>query len=313
MNVALKRMSLALAISAACTAAQAEELTGTLAKVKRTGVFTLGVQTASVPFSYEDGKGSYQGYSVDLCLKAAAAVKAHLGLDNLQVNMRPVNALTRLDLIRSGEIDLSCDAPTNNAERGKLVSFLPTMYVASNRWVSKKSAGLHTLNDLRGKTVISAPGTTAMQIIRDLNERQKLGMKIIDAKSHSGAFEQVRTGEVDAYVMDDILLAGIVAVSESPKDYEISTQPLSVEPYGIIERRDDPAFKLVVDGALADIYRSGEGEQIYNKWFMSPIPPSGSNVNVPMSNALRAAFAHPTDSSDPSVYVDRSRAEQAAN
>lgn len=313
MNILFKRAGLALAVSAVCAAAQAEEPVGTLVKVKRTGVITLGVQTASIPFSYEDGKGSYQGYSVDLCLKAAAAVKAHLGLENLQVKMRPVNALTRIELIRSGEIDLSCDAPTNNIERGRLVSFLPTMYVASNRWVSKKTAGLHTLNDLRGKTVISAPGTTAMKIIHELNESNHLDLKIIDAKSHAGAFEQVRTGEVDAYVMDDILLAGIVAVSQSPEDYEISKQPLSIEPYGIIERRDDPAFKAVVDGALADIYRSGEGEQIYNKWFLSPIPPSGTNVNIPMSKALRAAFAHPTDSPDPDLYLERSRAEQAAN
>lgn len=310
MNGQWKKAGLACVIGAVCLGAQAEGLSRNLEKIKSSGVITLGVQTASVPFSYEDGHGSYHGYSVDLCLKAADAVKTYLGLDTLTVKMRPVNAMTRIDLVRNGEIDLSCDAPTNNAERGKLVSFLPTMYVASNRWVSKKVANLHTLDDLRGKRVTSAPGTTAMKLIRELNDTQHLNLTIIEAKSHPGAFEQVVNGEVDAYVMDDILLAGIVAVSQSPRDYEISTQALSVEPYGIIERRDDPAFKKVVDSALAQVYRSGEGEKIYNKWFLSPISPSGIVINVPMSPALREAFAHPTDSPDPALYA--SPATQAA-
>lgn len=311
MNGRWKKAGLACVIGALSLGAQAQGLSGNLEKIKSSAVITLGVQTASVPFSYEDGHGSYQGYSVDLCLKAADAVKTYLGLDTLTVKMRPVNAMTRIDLIRKGEIDLSCDAPTNNAERGKLVSFVPTMYVAYNRWVSKKAANLHTLDDLRGKRVTSAPGTTAMKLIRELNDTQHLGLTIIDAKSHPGAFEQVVNGEVDAYVMDDVLLAGIVAVSQSPRDYEISTQALSVEPYGIIERRDDPAFKKVVDSALAQVYRSGEGEKIYNKWFLSPISPSGIVINVPMSPALREAFAHPTDSPDPALYA--SHTTQAAS
>jgi glutamate/aspartate transport system substrate-binding protein len=310
MNGQLRKAGLACVIGAFSLGAYAEGLSGNLEKIKSSGVITLGVQTASVPFSYEDGHGSYQGYSVDLCMKAADAVKSYLGLDTLAVKMRPVNATTRIDLVRNGEIDLSCDAPTNNVERGKLVSFLPTMYVASNRWVSKKAANLHTLDDLRGKRVTSAPGTTAMKLIRELNDTQHLNLTIIEAKSHPGAFEQVVNGEVDAYVMDDILLAGIVAVSQSPRDYEISMQSLSVEPYGIIERRDDPAFKKVVDNALEHVYQSGEGERIYNKWFLSPIPPSGIVINVPLSPALREAFVHPTDSPDPALYT--SHTTQAA-
>ncbi|MEO6919176.1 MAG: amino acid ABC transporter substrate-binding protein [Collimonas sp.] len=282
---------------------QAQELTGTLKKIKDTGTITLGVRDSSIPFSYLDDKQSYQGYSIDLCLKAATAIQKQLGLTALNVKMVPVTSATRVPLIANGTIDLSCDSATNNADRQKVVSFAPTMFVTANRILAKKSSNIKTLDDLKGKTIVSTSGTSNLKQITILNGERNLGMNILAAKDHAEAFLMVETGRATAFVMDDILLASLAASSRAPNDYAITTEALSVEPYGIIERKDDPAFKTAVDTALTNLYKSGAVNDIYAKWFLKPIPPKGVNLNVPMSPQLKAAFAHPSDSSDPSVYA----------
>ena len=284
-------------------AAQAAELTGTLKKIKETGAITLGVRDSSIPFSYLDDKQSYQGYSIDLCLKAVTAVQRHLGMTALKVILNPVTSATRIPLITNGTIDLSCDSATNNLERQKIVAFAPTMYITANRLLTKKSSNIKSLDDMKGKTIVSSSGTTPLKQITALNAERNLGMTILAAKDHAESFLMVETGRAVAFAMDDILLASLAASSKAPNDYVITAEALSVEPYGIIERRDDPEFKKVVDTALINLYKSGEVNKIYDKWFMSPIPPKGINLNVPMSPQLKAAFAHPSDSGDPAVYA----------
>lgn len=284
-------------------ATQAAELTGTLKKIKDTGTITLGVRDSSIPFSYLDDKQSYQGYSIDLCMKAATAVQKQLGMTSLNVKMVPVTSATRIPLISNGTIDLACGSATNNADRQKVVAFAPTMFVTANRLLAKKSANIKTLADMKGKTIVSTSGTSNLKQITVLNGERNLGMNVLAAKDHAEAFLMVETGRAAAFAMDDILLFSLAASSKAPADYAITSEALSVEPYGIIERRDDPDFKKAVDTALANVYKSGEINKIYAKWFQSPIPPKGINLNVPMSAELKAAFAHPTDSPNPASYA----------
>ncbi|MFZ6643981.1 transporter substrate-binding domain-containing protein [Undibacterium sp. TC4M20W] len=291
-------------------AAQAQE-TGTLKKIKDTGTITLGVRDSSNPFSYLDDKQSYQGYSIDLCMKIVTAVQKQLGLSSLNVKMNPVTSATRIPLMANGTIDLECGSTTNNVERQKQVGFAPTTFVTANRILSKKSSNIKTLADLKGKAVVSTSGTSNLKQLTQLNADQNLGINILPAKDHAEAFLMVETGRAVAWVMDDILLASQVSNSKNPADYEISKEALSVEPYGIMLRKDDAPFKKVVDTAIGNVLTSGDVNRIYHKWFMQPIPPKGIALNWPMSDQLKAVAAKPTDSGEPSAYAVVPEAQKA--
>jgi glutamate/aspartate transport system substrate-binding protein len=280
----------------------AQELTGTLKKIKETGSITLGHRDSSVPFSYYDDKQQVVGYAMDLCNRIADAVKKELKLDKLEVKLNPVTSSTRIPLIANGTVDLECGSTTNNLERQKQVAFTITHFVTANRFVSKKANNLKTVDDLKGKTVVSTSGTTNIKQINEINTEKKLGMTILPAKDHAEAFLMVETDRAAAFVMDDILLASLAASSKDPSLYVVSADALSVEPYGIMLRRDDPAFKKVVDGAMTQIYKSGDINGIYDKWFTKPIPPKGINLNLPMSAAFKKVVGNPTDSGDPAMY-----------
>lgn len=274
----------------------------TLKKIKETGQITLGVRDSSIPFSYLDDKQSYQGYSIDLCMKVVTAVQKSLGLSSLNVKMNPVTSATRIPLMANGTIDLECGSTTNNLERQKQVAFAPTTFVTANRLLAKKSANIKTLDDMKGKTLVSTSGTSNIKQVTQLNSERNLGMNIAAAKDHAEAFLMVETGRAVAFAMDDILLASLAASSKAPNDYSITTEALSVEPYGIMMRREDPGFKKVVDDAIANVFKSGDINRIYTKWFLSPIPPKNVNLNVPMSDSLKKVIANPTDSGDPAAY-----------
>ncbi len=274
----------------------------TLDKIKKDGAITIGHRDASIPFSYFDDKQQPIGYSMDICMKIADAVKAELKMPNLKVNLNPVTSATRIPLMANGTIDLECGSTTNNLDRQKQVSFAPTTFVTANRLVAKKSSNITKLDDMKGKALVSTSGTTNIKQVTELNASRNLGMNIMAAKDHAESFLMVETGRAVAFAMDDILLYSLVASSKAPADYAITQEALSVEPYGIMMRKDDPAFKKVVDTAVTNLIKSGEIEKIYNKWFMSPIPPKGINLNLPMSAALKKAFANPTDSGDPAKY-----------
>lgn len=292
---------------------QAQELTGTLAKIKKSGSITLGVRDGSVPFSYLDDKQQYQGYSIDLCMKAVTAVQKSLGLTELKVIMSPVTSANRIPLMANGTIDLECGSTTNNLERQQQVAFAPTMFVIANRVLAKKSSNIKTLADLKGKTLVATAGTSTVKQMTILNKEQNLGMNIAIGKDHPESFLMLETGRAVAEANDDILLASQVANSKTPGDYEITKEALSVEPYGIMMRKGDPAFKKVVDDALARLYKSDEITRIYAKWFTSPIPPKNINLNFPMPPQLKAVFAKPTDSGDPAAYAAVPEAQKTSD
>ena len=255
-----------------------------------------------MPFSYYDDKQQVIGYAMDLCGRIVDAVKQELKLDKLEVKLNPVTSATRIPLIANGTVDLECGSTTNNLDRQKQVGFTITHFVTANRFVSKKSANLKTVDDLKGKTVVSTSGTTNIKQITELGAQKNLGLNILAAKDHAEAFLMVETGRAVAFVMDDILLYSLVASSKAPGDYVISADALSVEPYGIMLRRDDAPFKKVVDAAMTATYKSGAINAIYEKWFLKPVPPKGINLNVPMSAAFKKVVANPTDSGDPAAY-----------
>jgi len=292
----------AAAAAAAALALPAAAQEGTLKKIKDSGSITIGHRDASIPLSYLDDKGQPIGYAMDLCHRIVDAVKADLKMPKIEVKYQLVTSANRIPLMANGTIDLECGSTTNNAERQQQVWFTMTHFVTANKFVSKKSAKLHKLEDLKGKIVASTAGTTNIKQLTQLNADKNLNLNIVSANGHPEAFQMVESGRAAAFVMDDILLYGLVANSKSPKDFEISQEALSVEPYGIMVRKDDVAFKKVVDAAMSKIYKSGEGAKIYAKWFTKPIPPRNINLNVPMSAALKKVMAEPTDSPDPNVY-----------
>jgi glutamate/aspartate transport system substrate-binding protein len=296
----MKTLFALLAALAVALPAAAQD--GTLGKVKSSGSITIGHRDASLPFSYYDDKQQPIGYAMDLCHRIVDAVKAELKLPNLKVNYQLVTSANRIPLMANGTVDLECGSTTNNIARQEQVWFTMTHFVTANRWVAKKSAKLKTLADLKGKTIVSTAGTTNIKQITEINAAQNLGMNIISANGHAEAFQMVETGRAVAFVMDDILLAGLAAQSRTPGDYEISAVALSVEPYGIMVRKDDKAFKAVVDKAMSAIYTSGQINAIYSKWFERPVPPKNINLALPMSPAFKKVVAKPTDSGDPKAY-----------
>jgi glutamate/aspartate transport system substrate-binding protein len=295
-----KLMLALLAGAAIATPAAAQD--GTLGKVRSSGTITLGHRDSSIPFSYYDDKQQVVGYAMDLCMKIVDAVKAELKMPGIKVALNPVTSATRIPLMANGTIDLECGSTTNNLDRQKQVSFTITHFVTANRYMAKKESKINTLDDLKGKTVVSTAGTTNIAWLTKTNAEKNLGMNILTGKDHAESFLMVETGRAAAFFMDDILLYSLVASSKSPGDFMIGNEAYTVEPYGIMLRREDPAFKKVVDNAMIAVMKSGEINKIYGKWFLAPVPPKGINLNVPMSAQFRKVIANPTDSGDPAVY-----------
>jgi glutamate/aspartate transport system substrate-binding protein len=302
----MKHLRLAgLALAAACCAGQAhaQELTGTLKNIKETGAITLGFRDSSIPFSYLDDSQKPVGFAMDICYKIVDAVKKELKLNKLEVKLNPVTSATRIPLMANGTVDLECGSTTNNAERQKQVWFTNTHFLTASRFVSKKSSKINSIDGLKGKTVVSTAGTTNIKQLTEANAARNLGVNIIPAKDHAEAFLMVETDRAAAFVMDDILLASLVAGSKDPSGYVISKDAFSKpEPYGIMLRKDDVAFKKVVDAATAALYKSADGQKLYDKWFMQKVPPKGLNLNTPISAELKNEFAKPSDSPDPDSY-----------
>jgi glutamate/aspartate transport system substrate-binding protein len=296
-------MGLALAAALCAGQAGAQELTGTLKKIKETGTITIGYRDSSIPFSYLDDNQKPIGFAIDICTKIVDAVKKELKLDKLEVEFNPLTSSARIPLLANGTIDLECGSTTNNPDRLKQVAFTNTHFLTATRFVSKKSSKLNSIDDLKGKAVASTSGTVNIRQLTETNAARNLGINILPAREHAESFLMVETDRAVAAVLDDILLASFVAGSKDPDAYVISTDAFSKpEPYGIMLRKDDPAFKKVVDDATAALYQSPEGQKLYDKWFMQKIPPKGLNLNVPIGAELKKAFAKPSDSPDPDSY-----------
>jgi glutamate/aspartate transport system substrate-binding protein len=275
----------------------------TFRKVRDTGILTLGYRVASPPFSYLDARRKPIGYTMDICNRVVDAVREQLGLPGLEVKLIAVTSATRLPLVANGAVDMECGITTNTAERQKSAAFSITTFVAESRILSKKALPMQTLDDLRGRLVATTLATTSILYLSGVNQARSLDMKIMAGFDDNEAFAMLQSDRAVAFVMDDVLLRSLLTTAPDAADYVISDLPLTVEPYGIVLPRGDAAFKQLVDGVIMKLFRSGEIYAIYKRWFQWPIPPKGSNLQLPMSASLERVIQHPTDASDPAVYL----------
>ena len=291
----LAKFAMALGALVMSGALCAQDLTGTLKKAKDTGAFTIGYRESSIPFSYLDDKQQPIGYAMDLCMKVFDAVKSELKMPNLKLNLQSVTSSNRIPLLQNGTIDLECGSTTNSIERQKQVAFGPTYFVINVTAGVKKASGIKSLMDLAGKTVSTTSGTTAVPLLKEFEKAKNIEIKTIYGKDHAESFLLLVQDRASAFVMDDILVAGEIANSASPGDFTILTDSLRSEPYSMMLRRDDPQFKALVDKTIGGVMKSGQINAIYAKWFTSPIPPKGINLNFPQTQAIKDAFANPND------------------
>jgi glutamate/aspartate transport system substrate-binding protein len=288
-------LGLTVVAAATLSSAQAAELTGTLKKVKETNSITVGYRESSIPFSYLDNNGKPIGYAMELCGKVVDAVKTDLKMPDLKVNYAPVTSSNRIPLLENGTIDLECGSTTNSVARQKQVAFGPTYFVINVTAAVKKDSGINDFAQLGGKTIVTTSGTTSVPLLKKYEKTKDMEFKEIFGKDHAESFLLMADGRAAAFVMDDILLAGQIANSKDPGAYKILPGSLRSEPYSMMLRKDDPQFKALVDKTVGGVMKSGEINKIYAKWFTSPIPPKGINLNFPETPAIKEAFAHPND------------------
>lgn len=259
----------------------------TLKRIRDTGTLLVGVRESSVPFSFLDAQKQPQGYSVDLCVRVADAIKADLKLPKLEVRFVPVTSSNRISALLEGKIDLECGSTTNTRDRQKQVAFAYTTYIAGIKMLAKKASHVNSIEDLRGKSVVVTKGTTSEKIMKTMNDERVLGIKIVESPDHGESFKIVDDDKAVAFLMDDVLLYGLISKAKKPDDFAVVGKYLSVEPYAIMLRKDEPAFEKIVNRALIDLFQSGEIRRIYAKWFNT------RDLVVPLNPYLKEAFAAP--------------------
>ena len=269
--------------------AHAQELTGTLKKIKDSKTVTLGYRESSIPFSYLNRPGDPIGYSIDLCNAVVDETSKELQGLEIAVKYKKVTAETRIPAVRSSEIDLDCGSTTANFERKKEVAFSPIFFVAGTKLLVPRSSDITSYRDLGGKTIVVTAGTTNEGAVRAISEKQKLGVKFIIGKDHAESFAMLREGKADAFATDDVLLYGLVATTKSGAQYHVVGEYLSYDPYGLMYHKDDPDFAAVVDRAFSRLAQSRELVQLYNKWFQQRLP-TGESLDLPMSPQLEEIF-----------------------
>jgi glutamate/aspartate transport system substrate-binding protein len=292
------RLVIALLACLASAPAFADELSGTLKKIKDSGVIALGHRESSIPFSYYDDKQQVVGYSHDVALKVVDAVKKQLKLPAVAIKLVPVTSQNRIPLVQNGTVDLECGSTTNNLERQKQVAFSNSIFIVGTRFLAKADAvkkGLKDFPDLAGKNVVVTAGTTSERLLRKMNEEKKLNLNITSAKDHGESFLILESGRAVAFMLDDVLLSGEIAKAKRHTDWVVAGTPQSREAYGCEMRKDDPQFKALVDSTIAGLETSGEMAKIYDKWFRNPIPPKGLNLDFTMSDEMKALFKNPND------------------
>ncbi|AVF35441.1 amino acid ABC transporter substrate-binding protein [Rahnella sikkimica] len=288
-------LSVVLASVAVSSFAHAEELTGTLKKIKDNGVIVVGHRESSVPFSYYNNEQKVVGYSQDYSDAIVDAVKKKLNLPNLQVKMMPITSQNRIPLLQNGTYDFECGSTTNNLERQQQAAFSDTIFVIGTRLLVKKGSEIKDFADLKGKTVVVTSGTTSEVLLNKLNEEKKLDLRIISAKDHGDSFRTLETGRAVAFMMDDALLAGERAKAKQPDNWVILGTPQSKEAYGCMMRKDDAEFKKLVDDTIVKAQTSGEATKWFETWFKKPIPPKNLNMNFELSDDMKALFKAPND------------------
>ncbi len=287
----------AVAVAAAMVAMSGAnaQATDTLKKVKETGSVTMGVRESSGALSYTLGDGKYTGFHYEVCQKVLADIQKQLGLAKLDIKYQPVTSQNRIPLVQNGTVDLECGSTTNNATRQKDVAFAPTLYVEEVRIAVKANSGISSIANLTGKTVATTTGTTSVQLLRKHERANNVDIKELMGKDHSDSFLLLESGRADAFVMDGQILAGLISKAKTPADFKIVGEVISVEPIGIMYRKDDPAFKKAVDDSIKAMAKSGEVAKLYDKWFLQAIPPTNTTVGLPASELTKAAWANPTD------------------
>jgi glutamate/aspartate transport system substrate-binding protein len=281
------RLALLMALLGSMLGSSGLVLADTLQKITSSGRITLGYRESSVPFSYLAGPRQPIGFGVDIYTHLIPALKRATGRTDLEVNWQALTSQNRIPLIANGTVDLECGSTSNTAARAKTVAFAINYFYTGPKLLVKQTSGVKDFEDLAGKTVAVTTGTTTMKLLRKLDLERSMNMQLLPGKDHADSFLLVDAGRAVAFAMDDILLYGQILNAKQPAQWQVVGTPPQVEPYACMLRKDDPAFKRVVDGVIADLMRSGEFERIYAKWFLSPIPPRGRSLNLPMNEALR--------------------------
>jgi glutamate/aspartate transport system substrate-binding protein len=267
----------------------------TLDSIKSSGVLTVGVRDNSYPFSYLDNNNAYLGYSVEISNAIIAAIKQKLNTPNLQVRQLAITSQNRIPLLQNNQIQYECSSTTNNKDREKQVNFSTTIFEIGTRLLVNKTSGIKSFSDLKGKTVVTVAGSTSERLLREMNDRDSMGMHIISSTDSSTSFVVLETGRAVAYMMDDAVLAGARATARDPSAWEIVAKPVSHEAYGCMLPKDDAGFKALVDGVIKKRELDGTETANYKKWFMSPTPPKNVNLNFEMSDDMKQLYAHPND------------------
>jgi len=293
-GIRMKKHLIAFAVMALAAGGALAQANDTIAKVKASGVVTMGVRDSSGALSFTLGDGKYAGFHYDLCQRIIANLEKAAG-KKLEIKYLPVTSQNRIPLVQNGTVDIECGSTTNNATRQKDVSFAVTTYVEEVRIAVKANSGITSLNQLNGKNVATTTGTTSVQLLRKHERAAGVDFKEVFGKDHADSFLLLESGRADAFVMDGQILAGNIATAKNPADFKIVGEVISVEPIAIMLRKDDPAFKKLADDTLKDLMKSGEIGKIYDKWFMQPIPPKNTRVGLPASEATKAAWANPND------------------
>ncbi|MDA8520024.1 amino acid ABC transporter substrate-binding protein [Acidovorax sp. NCPPB 4044] len=285
----------AVAATLAAHPAAAQDI-DTLRKIQERGTIVIGSRDSSIPFSYKPtGSGDPVGFSNDICLKIVDAVKAKLGLPALRVQYTLLTSTNRIPLMQNGTVDIDCATTTNSVARQQQVAFAPSHFVTNITVAVKKDSGIQSLADLGGRTVATVAGSTSIQLLRNLRRTEKVDVQELSGKDTADAFLLLANGRADAYVLDDVQLAGLIATSPHPGDFRILKDVvLRQEPYGIMLRKNDPAFQALVDQTVVQLMQSGEMERLYARWFTQPIPPTQANLNFPMTDAVREAYRNPS-------------------
>jgi glutamate/aspartate transport system substrate-binding protein len=282
-----KIVRIALAFFAIFTMTITGAMANTLEKAKTTGKFTLAYRESSIPFSYLGEDGKPLGFGWEMCKLIAEEVKKQSGRKDLVVESQAVTSQNRIPLIQNGTVDVECGSTTNNSERGKQVTFAINYFYTGTRFLVKSDSGIKSINDLKGKKVVSTTGTTNYQILRNLNDEKKYGFELLGAKDHADALLMVESGMANAFGMDDILLYGLKASSKESAKLAVVGESIQVEPYAIMFRKDDPKFQALVNKVITNSMKSGAFEKSYKKWFQTNIPPKNVNLNAPMSKELK--------------------------
>ena len=282
-----KIVRIALAFFAIFTMTITGAMANTIEKAKTTGKFTLAYRESSIPFSYLGEDGKPLGFGWEMCKLIAEEVKKQTGRKDLVVESQAVTSQNRIPLIQNGTVDVECGSTTNNSERGKQVTFAINYFYTGTRFLVKSDSGIKSINDLKGKKVVSTTGTTNYQILRNLNDEKKYGFELLGAKDHADALLMVESGMAQAFGMDDILLYGLKASSKESAKLAVVGESIQVEPYAIMFRKDDPKFQALVNKVITNSMKSGEFEKAYKKWFQTNIPPKNVNLNAPMSKELK--------------------------